>query len=395
MLQIIPRSTRFDWDKRDLQSSFGYDWFCENKDLFHTLQMVAINKKFIFMNKALLRVIAIKRFIKDNSIGIHAGRMSLKTVVASNIQKVGKIVGVTKALRYLDLNFQQYTRLKRNITCSSSLLNLCRIKHPAQLLQKEIETIKTYCLQSSYQFWSLCSLYHQMRKDCAAHMRLSTFYKYVSLLNLKRNRVFSRKKNHSLGIRATAPFQILHADLTEFRTEDQKKAYIYLVQDNYSRAILAYQISMERRACHTFENLSRVKAEYLMPAKISECMLLTDDGLENYGEAKQWITNSDAPKIRHVIAQADIPFSNSMIEAANKQLKYRFLYHQKITDISHLKDYLNKAVLDFNHCPHGVLNGLSPMEVLQGKTYDKETQNNLLSLSVQRRISGAPSMAFL
>ena len=149
MLQIIPRSTRFDWDKRDLQSSFGYDWFCENKDLFHTLQMVAINKKLIFINKALLRVIAIKRFIKDNSIGIHAGRMSLKTVIASNIQKVGKIVVVTKTLRYLDLNFHQYTRLKRNITCSSSLLNLCRIKHPAQLLQKEFEKIKTYCLQSS------------------------------------------------------------------------------------------------------------------------------------------------------------------------------------------------------------------------------------------------------
>lgn len=99
------------------------------------------------------------------------------------------------------------------------------------------------------------------------------------------------------------------------------------------------------------------------------------------------LLTDDAPKIRHVIAQADIPFSNSMIEAANKQLKYRFLYHQKITDISHLKGYLNKAILDFNHRPHGVLNGLSPMEVLQGKTYDKETQNNLLSLSVQRRIS--------
>jgi putative transposase len=387
MLQIIPRSTKFDWDKRDLQNSFGYDWFLENKDLFNTLQLVAINKKLISINRVFLRVIAIKRFIKKNATGIRAGRMSLKAVVVSNIQKVGKIVGVTKALRYLDLNFQQYTRLKRNITCRFSLYNTCRVKHPAQLLQKEIETIKTYCLQPSYQFWSICSLYHQMRKDGAAHMRLSTFYKYVSLLNLKRSRAFNRRKNHTQGIRATAPFQILHADLTEFRTEDQKKAYIYLVQDNYSRAILGYQLSLERRACHTFENLSRVKAEYLVPAKISECMLLTDDGSENYGIAKQLITESDTPKIRHVIAQVEIHYSNSMIEAANKQLKYRFLYHQKINDFSQLKDYLSKAILDFNHRPHGVLNGLSPMEVIQGKTYNKENQNNLLSLSAQRRIS--------
>jgi hypothetical protein len=123
-----------------------------------------------------------------------------------------------------------------------------------------------------------------MRKDSAAHMTLSTFYKYVSLLNLKRSRVFSRRKNHSLGIRVTAPLQILHADLTEFKSEDQKKAYIYLVQDNYSRTILGYQLSPERKASHTFENLSNVKAEYLVPANIKECILLTDDGSENYGE---------------------------------------------------------------------------------------------------------------
>jgi hypothetical protein len=70
-----------------------------------------------------------------------------------------------------------------------------------------------------------------------------------------------------------------------------------------------------------------------MPANISECMLLTDDGSENYGVAKQWITGSDAPKIRHFIAQVDVHYSNSMIEAANKQLKYRFLNHHKINNL--------------------------------------------------------------
>ena len=207
-----------------------------------------------------------------------------------------------------------------------------------------------------------------MRKDGAAHMTLSTFYKYVSILNLKRSPAISRRKNHSLGIRATAPFQILHADLTEFKTEDQKKAYIYLVQDNYSRAILAYQLSTERKASYTLENLARVKAEYLVPAKMSQCMLLTDDGSENYGVAHHWIKNTDHPKIDHVIAQADVHYGNSMIEAANKQLKYRFLYHQNINNFTKLDEYLNKAILDFNYRPHGVLNGLTPIEVLQGKS---------------------------
>src|ERR1035438_10911202 len=99
----------------------------------------------------------------------------------------------------------------------------------------------------------------------------------------------------------------------------------------------------------------------------STVYLLTDDGSENYGELKQWIKACDNPKISHVIAQVDIHFSNSMIEAANKQLKYRFLYHQKINDSSKLDEYVEKAVSDFNNRPHNVLNGLTPIKVLQGK----------------------------
>jgi hypothetical protein len=306
--------------------------------------------------------------------------------VVSNIQKVAAIIGVKQAIKYLSLNFQQYTKLKRNISCISSIFNLCRIKHPSQLLQKEINVVKTYCLEPSYQLWPLCSLFHQMRKDDAAHMTLSTFYKYVSLLKLKRGVAISRRKNHKTGIRAPIPFQILHAYMTEFKTEDQKKAYIYLVQDNYCRAIVAYQLSTKRSASFTLENLARVKADYLLPCSVSECTLLTDDGSENYGEVKQWIKASDNPKINHVIAQVDIHFSNSMIEAANKQLKYRFLYHQKINDYSRLGEYIEKAILDFNYRPHAVLHGLTSIEVLQGKRYNTEMQNNLLWIAKRTRI---------
>jgi hypothetical protein len=98
----MPRSTMFDWDKRDLQRSSGYDWFLENKDLFHTLQLVAQNKKLISINRVFLRVIAVKRFTKENATGIRANRMLLKTVVVSNIQKVGKIVSVKGPLKNIN-----------------------------------------------------------------------------------------------------------------------------------------------------------------------------------------------------------------------------------------------------------------------------------------------------
>jgi len=49
--------------------------------------------------------------------------------------------------------------------------------------------------------------------------------------------------------------------MTEFKTEDQKRAFIYLVQDNYSRTMVACRLSAEHKASFTLENLARVKAE--------------------------------------------------------------------------------------------------------------------------------------
>ena len=80
ILQIIPRSTRFDWHHRKIQDSIDCDWFIGNKDLFQTLQLIAINKKLLIINKVFLRIIALKRFMNTNSGGIKAGRVLLKTV---------------------------------------------------------------------------------------------------------------------------------------------------------------------------------------------------------------------------------------------------------------------------------------------------------------------------
>ncbi|MDR3711322.1 MAG: hypothetical protein P4L51_00780, partial [Puia sp.] len=122
-----------------------------------------------------------------------------------------------------------------------------------------------------------------MRRDGAARFTLSTFYKYVCRLHLKRARPGHRRKNHHTGIRATAPFQILHADSTVFKTLDNVKNYIYLIQDNFSRAIPGYRVEWECKAIHAFRNLQTVIREHLIPAGISSCELITDDGSENAG----------------------------------------------------------------------------------------------------------------
>jgi hypothetical protein len=75
-----------------------------------------------------------------------------------------------------------------------------------------------------------------------------------------------------------------------------------------------------------------------------------------------------------------------MIEAANKNLKYRFLYHKNIADFNSLCQWLPQAIEDYNSRPHDVLSGLTPLEVLNGKTIDKIASTHQMQTGKDVRI---------
>ncbi|MBX3238932.1 MAG: hypothetical protein KIT80_09140 [Chitinophagaceae bacterium] len=378
ILAAIPRSTRHEWQHKPVTVLFGYDWYCQNRHLFQTLQEIAVSRKLQKINKALLRIIAIQRFVHKYKLLMQSRLSGVNEVVLSNIAKAGKQIGFNFCLKLLRVSRQQYRQLKQRI-CSHSPLSLCIPKHPAQLLHREVSTIKKYCEDSRYIHWPLASVYHQIIRDRAAFFHINTFYKYVTRLNLTRRTAPKRRKNHSSGIRAAAPLQLLHADVTVFRTVDNMKSYIYLVQDNFSRAILDFAVSSSCKATVMMKLVQNTHTTYLQPAALDLCRLMTDDGSENFGPVKNFLANTNNPVFEHIIAQRDVEFSNSMIEAANKNLKYHFLYHKHIADFNSLCHWLPEAISDFNNRPHNILNGLTPLEVLNGKTADK------ISLITQRQ----------
>jgi hypothetical protein len=197
LLQHIPRSTRLDWQHKDKSTYFGYEWFCQNQKLFQTLKQVSANKKLLQINKALIRIIAIKRFITNYTTSIKYRLLSVTQTILFNISKVSSIVGLTNTLRFLQIPFSAYLKLKKTARCNLSTLNLCMVKHPAQLLKKVITVIKHYCNDTRFLHWPLSSVYEMIKREGAAYINISTFYKYVNLLNLKRSGLAHKRKTSS------------------------------------------------------------------------------------------------------------------------------------------------------------------------------------------------------
>lgn len=112
--------------------------------------------------------------------------------------------------------------------------------------------------------------------------------------------------------------------------------------------------------------------------------MICDGGSENKGLVDKFIDEKDS-NIRKLVALTDIRFSNSMVEAVNKRMKYDFLFRTKLQNYEQTKRYLNYSVKQYNNKPHSALYGLTPMEVFNGTLPDKNMFKPAMKYAVKKR----------
>jgi putative transposase len=143
--------------------------------------------------------------------------------------------------------------------------------------------------------------------------------------------------------------------------------------------ILGYQIKSSSSGIAIKELLQNACLEY----KPESVQLLSDGGSENVNMTVSNFTSSN--HIKHLIAQKDVVFSNSMIEAINKIIKHQFLHHKEIPDGKQLTYVLEQIILVYNNIrPQMSLHGNTPIETFQGKSMDFSAYSN--SFHIQKTI---------
>jgi len=120
------------------------------------------------------------------------------------------------------------------------------------------------------------------------------------------------------------------------------------------------------------ENLVEAYEKFVLPAgkPDEDIQLLVDGGPENYNSAVDGFVDDKAVSLKRLLAQTDIIFSNSMVEAVNKVVKYQFLFHHDIADFNALERYLVFVVPDYNNRPHSGLGGCTPKQIMTGQYPD-------------------------
>ncbi len=314
--RTIPSSTLYYWRKKGFAHFTGLDFVFDIDSDLSILKLIAQNKKLLQVSRALVHVFLMYRQIFNSLTNKKQVLLQNKSSILQCIEHIKPLVGMRRALQAFDLSYQLHAYWKRSLSCVHEPMFQCRKIFYNQLMPAEVFTIKEYLLKPEFLHWPVGSVYYQMIRDRAAFMAASTFYLYARLLNLTTLHRRRKPRNKKCGIRAEKSFQVLHVDITELRINDRQKLYISFIVDNFSRAILGWRASLRKTASLTLENLNGVIAKY----KLFEFTLLADDGSENKGCVKDFIKTAEL-NINLQIAQCDISFSNSMVEAVFRILK--------------------------------------------------------------------------
>ena len=364
----IPKSNLHRW-KNELEDKYTGCEIAEfiNQEI-ELIRRINQSSNIKRINENYFKLLDTLHEVISNIKGIKSIIKQEKELVVNTIEHVKDTIPIGKALKVFNISRTTYHNYKTIVIhkCEASYFKWCARRFPNQLLPKEVLTIKKYMKDEDYMFWSKSSVYLRAVHDRQLHCCLSTFYKYCRLLGFANLKKYSKLDNHN-PLKTTRPNEVWCADVTIFKTADGVKHYIHILMDHFSKKILGYSIEKSNSGKAIRSLLQNAYLKY----KPLETMFLTDGGSENINADVTSLINSWGNTIIHRIAQRDVIFSNSMIEAFNKVLKYQFLYPRNIGTGILLKKILAEAIPIYNnHRPQWSLQGNTPSEVFSETSTD-------------------------
>ena len=290
------------------------------------------------------------KFAVLRAIASTTGLLSLGTAL--------KIVGMSSA-RY-------HTWRRKEEGCGLDDQPSCPKFFPHQLTREEVSTMRDFVKAETYRHIAVQNLALYAQRLGKVFASASTWYKMIHQRGWKRPRRRVHPAKPKEGLRATRPNEYWQIDATVIRLTTGIRIYLQAVIDNFSRKILAWRVSNTLSSATTRELLIEASEHLPGPAPNTSVLVVTDGGSENFGEVDKLLEDSNS--LNRVLAQIDIVFSNSLIEAFWRQLKHAWLFLNALDSTVAVRRLVTFYVREHNEViPRAVLEGRTPHEVYFGR----------------------------
>jgi putative transposase len=266
-------------------------------------------------------------------------------------------------LRIVGLETGRYHAWRRaKSACELDDRSSCPRTSPARLSASEVSTIKDMVLASDYRHMPLGTLARYAQRIGRVFASVTTWTKLVRERGWRRPRQRIHPPKPTVGVRASQPNEIWHVDTTVIKLLDGTRVYLQAVIDNYSRKILAWTVAARLAPSSTCHVLLAAGKHLVSSGRPT---LFADSGVENVNTAVDATLLTAC--LDRVLAQVEVAFSNSIIEAFWRSLKHQWLYVNSLESIEHLRALVEFYVEQHNtKMPHVAFHGQTPDEMYFG-----------------------------
>ena len=231
---------------------------------------------------------------------------------------------------------------------------------PARLTSDEVAVIETMVVSGEHRFMSVRALALHAQRIGKVFASPTTWYRLIRRRGWSRPRTRVHPPKPKIGVRATAPGELLHLDVTIIKLLDGTNTFLHAIIDNYSRRILSWTLESRLGSGATCQVLREAAME--IAGKVEGSLLVSDAGSENVNRNVD--DELEGIDLERVLAQIDVTYSNSKIEAFWRSLKHSWLYLHRLETESELRRLIAFYVEAHNDVmPHSAFEGQTPNEV--------------------------------
>ena len=364
----VPRSTATGWlhtEPREVVTMAVLD--AEAVDLLAQVlklrRRVRILVAVVGLLLALVRVSGVR--FDGRQLSEAARRAVLRAVERG--RRVLPLRAVLRVLRVLRISSSSFHGWKTGGgRCHPADRATCPKRAPNQLTPEEISAMRDMVTSPSYRHVPTSRLAVLAQRLGKVFASPSTWTRLVRQRGWRRPRARIHPTKPRIGLRTTRRDEAWHVDTTVIRLLDGTKAYVQAVIDNFSRRILAFRVTERFEIASTIAVLAEAARQALgVDERVDAPMLVGDGGVENFNQGVDALVDSGI--LRRVLAQTDLRFSNSLIEAFWRQMKHQWLFLNTLDSVAAVRRHVAFYVAAHNkEIPHSTFRGETPDEVYFG-----------------------------
>jgi len=279
------------------------------------------------------------------------------------IERTRSVVGLRRVLAVLRLSAARLHAWRTAArACELADQSSCPNSSPQRLTPAEVSTIGDLVTSVDYRHVPTSRLAVLAQRMGAVFAAPTTWLRLVAQRGWRRPRLRVHPVQPRIGIRASRPNELWHIDTTLIRLLDHSRVYLHAVIDNFSRRILAWRLSDRFEPANAVAVL--VEAGQAIHGAAAPT-LLADAGVENKNHSVDALIETGL--LKRILAQTEIHFSNSMIEAWWRCLKHQWLFLHPLDSLAKVRSLVEFYVVEHNsRLPHSAFRGQTPDEMYFG-----------------------------